>query len=44
MRVNLKTMVPALAVMATLFTAPAALAEAKIGVLDFGRLMDESAR
>ena len=42
MRVNLKTMVPALAVMATLFTAPAALAEAKIGVLDFGRLMDES--
>jgi len=42
MRVNLKTMVPALAVMATLVTAPAALAEAKIGVLDFGRLMDES--
>ena len=41
MRANFKTMIPVLAVMATLVGAPA-VAEIKVGVLDFGRLMDES--
>ena len=41
MRANFKTMIPVLAVMATLVGAPA-MAEIKVGVLDFGRLMDES--
>jgi len=42
MRVNLKNVFPAVAVMAALLVAPAAWAEIKVGVLDFGRLMDES--
>jgi len=41
MRANFKLMIPVLAVMATLIGAPA-VAEIKVGVLDFGRLMDES--
>ena len=41
MRANFKAMIPVLAVMATLIGVPA-VAEIKVGVLDFGRLMDES--
>ena len=41
MRSSLKAMVPAMVAVAALLAAPA-MAEIKIGVLDFGRLMDES--
>ena len=41
MRSSLKAMVPAMVAVAALMAAPA-MAEIKIGVLDFGRLMDES--
>jgi len=42
MRFNLKNVIPALTVMAALLVAPIAAADIKVGVLDFGRLMDES--
>ena len=41
MRSSFKAMIPAVVAMAALMAAPA-MAEIKIGVLDFGRLMDES--
>ncbi|MFM7396227.1 MAG: OmpH family outer membrane protein [Gammaproteobacteria bacterium] len=41
MRSSFKAMVPAMVAVAALMAAPA-MAEIKIGVLDFGRLMDES--
>ena len=41
MRILLKAMIPAVVAVAALAGAPA-MAEIKIGVLDFGRLMDES--
>ena len=41
MRSSFKVMIPAVVAVAALMAAPA-MAEIKIGVLDFGRLMDES--
>lgn len=41
MRSSFKAMIPAVVAVAALMAAPA-MAEIKIGVLDFGRLMDES--